>query len=74
VRGAAPGALLAYERARAGRRILVVLNIRPRPARVPLPDDLCGRVSLSTGLDRGDEVVRGPRELGGHDGLAIALA
>jgi alpha-glucosidase len=54
----ADGDVLAYERRLGGRRLLVALNLGPRPQ--PLRGGSGeGRILLSTALDRtGDRIIR----------------
>jgi alpha-glucosidase len=67
----AEGDLLGYTRQDAGRTIAVLLNLGPRPVVAQAPER--GRILLSTGLDREDEILIGHVNLRGDEGLIIEL-
>jgi alpha-glucosidase len=68
----ADGDTMAYVREDAGRRLLVALNLGPRPAVLSLGRE-CGRVLLTTHLDRESEPVRGTMALRPDEGLLCGL-
>ena len=68
----ADGDLLAYERAHAGRRLVVALNLGHGPLAPDLP--AAGRVLLSTHLDRDGEAVAGRVELRPDEGVIVEVA
>jgi alpha-glucosidase len=68
----AAGDLLAYVRQKGGRRFLVALNLGDRPQTF-VADDMDGRISLSTHLDRDGEKSAGTLELRGDEGVIVEL-
>jgi alpha-glucosidase len=68
----AAGDLLAYRRQKGGRRFLVALNLGARPQTF-VRDDMDGRISLSTHLDRDGEKTAGTLELRGGEGVIVDL-
>ena len=69
----APEAVVAFDRAAAGARFRVLLNLGDEPVEIPL--DGGWRVALSTGLDRADgEPVTRTASLRGDEGLLLREA
>ncbi|HEV7369135.1 alpha-amylase family glycosyl hydrolase [Arenibaculum sp.] len=66
------GGVLAFERRHARARALVVLNMTGMPQAVAAPPG-GGRIWLSTGLDRGGEMVGETVRLRADEGLVIGL-
>jgi alpha-glucosidase len=64
----APPAVLAYRRSQDERSFVVVLNLSHENVAVALPG-FRGRVALSTGLDRKEELVSGGVELRPDEGV-----
>ena len=64
----ATGGVLAYRRATPTERLLVALNLTGAPRTVPG----CGRVLLSTALDREGERVTGDLPLRADEGVVLA--
>jgi alpha-glucosidase len=69
----ARGEIMAYTRAHAGRRILVVLNLSARPQSCKLPSMRGGHVLLSTYLDGQEDMLSDHVTLRSNEGLIIAV-
>lgn len=66
--------LLVYERSNAGQRLLVALNFGDQPQHVELElAESGGRIMLSTGMGRVDELLGNSFDLGPAEGLLIEL-
>jgi alpha-glucosidase len=70
----ASGDVLAYVRAHAGQRLLVVLNLGSQPQQLDLsPAQLQGCIALSTHLDRAGERVGGAISLRADEGAIVLV-
>jgi alpha-glucosidase len=67
------GAIMAYSRAHAGRRILVLLNLSAHPQNCNLPRMRGGHVLLSTYLDGQERMLSDRITLRSNEGLIIEL-
>jgi alpha-glucosidase len=65
--------LLAYRRYTNESSLLVVLNFTPKPQVYFAGDDFRGRLLLSTTLDEGDRRYDQQIELGGDEGVIVAI-
>jgi len=65
-----PPDVLAYQRERGGRRMVVALNFGPRPREVRLDEGRARRIVLSTHLDR-EEAAGSRVELRGDEGVIM---
>lgn len=71
---AAQGDVLAYVRQRGTEKLVVVLNLSPRPQPFRLPNgDSRGRLLLSTHLDRDEADLGSEVELRPDEGVIVAL-
>lgn len=71
---AADGDLLVFIRESGQERLFVALNLGGKQERAKLPDgDSCGKVVLSTFLDRSAEHVSAQLELRPHEGIILEL-
>jgi alpha-glucosidase len=69
----AEGDLIAYLREAEGRRFLVVLNLGPRPAYLPLEELVGGHIVIATQARREGERVNHRLVLLGDDGVVMRV-